>query len=53
MTLDEFIKDILGADAQKYSQKEIEVYFEMSVKLFNTLFDKWKREKFSPMETKK
>lgn len=53
MTLDEFIKDILGADASKYSQKEIEVYFEMSAKLFNTLFDKWKKEKLSLVEAKK
>lgn len=53
MTLEEFKKEILGADAQKYSQKEIEVYFDMSVKLFNTLFNKWKKETFSSLEGKK
>lgn len=44
MTLDEFIKAI-GKEAQGLSQEEIEVYYSMSVKLFNTCFDKWKKEK--------
>lgn len=53
MTLEEFTKDVLGADAQKYSQKEIEVYFDLSVKLFNTLFNKWKKETFPSLKGKK
>lgn len=53
MTQEEFTKEILGKDAQKYSQKEIDVYFEMSVNLFNTLFDKWKQEKFPLIGAKK
>lgn len=53
MTLDVFTKEILGDDAHKYSQKEIEVYFNMSVNLFNTMFDKWKREKFTTAEVKR
>jgi hypothetical protein len=38
MTLDEFIKDILGADASKYSQSEIEVFYELSNRTFDTVF---------------
>ncbi len=44
--LEEFIKDI-GTDAQNYSQEEIEVLYNTSVKLFNRLFDKWGKEKSS------
>ena len=44
MTLDEFIKTI-GKEAEGLSQEEIEAYYFMSVKLFNTCFDKWKKEK--------
>lgn len=46
MTLEQFIKD-MGADAQNYSQEEIEIFYRTSLKLFNRLFDKWKKEKLS------
>lgn len=43
---EEFIKDI-GTDAQNYSQEEIEIFYNTSIKLFNRLFDKWRKEKLS------
>ncbi len=46
MTIEEFTDEVLGAEASKYSQEEIEVYYATSVKLFNYLFEKWKKEKF-------
>lgn len=38
MTLEIFIKDILGADASKYTQQEIESLFELSNKIFEVGF---------------
>lgn len=44
MTLEEFIKTI-GKEADTLSKEEVELYYTMSVKLFNSYFDKWKKEK--------
>ncbi len=46
MTPDEF-KNLLGTDAEKYTQEQLDVYYATSVKLFGRYFDKWKKEKFS------
>lgn len=44
MTLEEFKKEILGADVQNMSQEKIEFFYNASVGLFKTFFDKWKKE---------
>ena len=44
MTLEEFIKTI-GKEADTLSPEEIELYYAISVKLFDSYFDKWKKEK--------
>lgn len=47
MTLEAFISDVLGPEAQNYTHEEIESLYNASVKLFNILFDKWKKEKIT------
>jgi hypothetical protein len=51
MTQEEFVKVVLSNNEKKYSQKEIEVYYDTSVKLFDYMFEKWKKEKFSTVNS--
>ncbi len=46
MTLEEFVKDVLGEKAKNMSQDKIELYYRKSVGFFNVLFDKWKKETY-------
>jgi len=46
MTPKEFKIEVLGDCVKNYSEKEIEVYYTTTTKLFNYLFEKWKKEKF-------
>lgn len=46
MTPDEF-KKLLGTDIDRYTQEEVEVFYNASINLFNCYFEKWKKEKFS------
>lgn len=41
MTLEEFIKEILGADAQKLTQEEIEGLYVVSLPFANLSMKKW------------
>jgi hypothetical protein len=45
MTLEEFIKDVLGDDAKNLSQQEIEAFYNACVGFFGVFFNKWKKEK--------
>lgn len=45
MTLEEFIKDILGDDAQKLTQEEIEGLYIVSFPFANLAMKKWQDEK--------
>ena len=44
MNKEEFVV-LLGADALGMSSQEIDDYYNLSVNLFNTLFNKFKKEK--------
>jgi hypothetical protein len=52
MTLEDFIKNVLGAKAQNMSQEKIELYYRKSVGFFNVYFDKWKKETYSSSDLK-
>ncbi len=43
MTYEEFIKTA-EKEIKGMTQNEIEMYYNFSVKLFNSCFDKWKKE---------
>lgn len=50
MTLEDFIKEVIGDDSPNYTQEEIEVFYTASVGFFNLFFNKWKKEKTSQIK---
>ncbi|MEN9582088.1 MAG: hypothetical protein RL641_42 [Candidatus Parcubacteria bacterium] len=44
MKKEEFVA-LLGIEVQSMTQQEIDEYYNLSINLFNTLFNKFKKEK--------